>query len=281
MGRAPAHRVRVRPGPRGDRGLHARSCRAPRAAARGCKPASLAVTIGDKNLFEVGELSIRDCGRVLPDGRALRTRPADRRARVQGGARAAAVHARRRSRLPLAQPRRRARSRAARRSASGSRRRSAAASSACSTCSTSRRSACTSATTSGSSRRWCGCANLGNTVIVVEHDEETIRVADHVVDIGPGAGEHGGEIVVSGTRQGPAEVEARRSPASTSRASARSRCPELRREPGDAWIAVRGAREHNLQRHRRRVPARLLRRGHRRERQRARARSSATSCTRR
>ena len=41
--------------------------------------------------------------------------------------------------------------------------------------------------------------NLGNTVIVVEHDEETIRVADHVVDIGPGAGEHGGEIIVSGT----------------------------------------------------------------------------------
>ena len=40
--------------------------------------------------------------------------------------------------------------------------------------------------------------NLGNTVIVVEHDEETIRVADHVVDIGPGAGEHGGEILVSG-----------------------------------------------------------------------------------
>src|SRR5205814_2318182 len=41
--------------------------------------------------------------------------------------------------------------------------------------------------------------NLGNTVIVVEHDEETIRVADHVVDIGPGAGIHGGEIVVEGT----------------------------------------------------------------------------------
>ena len=40
--------------------------------------------------------------------------------------------------------------------------------------------------------------DLGNTVIVVEHDEETIRVADHVVDIGPGAGEHGGEIVYSG-----------------------------------------------------------------------------------
>src|SRR5207247_8041553 len=40
--------------------------------------------------------------------------------------------------------------------------------------------------------------DLGNTVLVVEHDEDTIRVADHVVDIGPGAGEHGGEIVYSG-----------------------------------------------------------------------------------
>ena len=44
--------------------------------------------------------------------------------------------------------------------------------------------------------------DLGNTVLVVEHDEETIRVADHVVDIGPGAGEHGGEIVHSGTVNG-------------------------------------------------------------------------------
>src|SRR5262249_48020499 len=41
--------------------------------------------------------------------------------------------------------------------------------------------------------------DLGNTVIVVEHDEETIRVADHIVDIGPGAGEHGGAIVAQGT----------------------------------------------------------------------------------
>src|SRR6476620_684185 len=41
--------------------------------------------------------------------------------------------------------------------------------------------------------------DLGNTVLVVEHDEETIRVADHIVDIGPGAGEHGGEIVVAGS----------------------------------------------------------------------------------
>ncbi len=49
--------------------------------------------------------------------------------------------------------------------------------------------------------------DLGNTVIVVEHDEETIRVADHVVDIGPGAGEHGGNIVVSGTAEPAAQVQ--------------------------------------------------------------------------
>ena len=67
--------------------------------------------------------------------------------------------------------------------------------------------------------------DLGNTVIVVEHDEETIRVADHIVDIGPGAGEHGGEIVVAGTLEEAARRARARSPASTSRASARSRSP--------------------------------------------------------
>jgi excinuclease ABC subunit A len=87
--------------------------------------------------------------------------------------------------------------------------------------------------------------DLGNTVIVVEHDEETIRVADHVVDIGPGAGEHGGEIVVAGAL---AEVIAE--PRSiTGQYLARARTievPERRRPPGDAWLVVRDAREHNL-----------------------------------
>ena len=63
--------------------------------------------------------------------------------------------------------------------------------------------------------------DLGNTVMVVEHDEETIRVADHVVDIGPGAGEHGGAIVHSGPLEGLLELEGQ-SPASTCRASAAS-----------------------------------------------------------
>ncbi len=67
--------------------------------------------------------------------------------------------------------------------------------------------------------------DLGNTVIVVEHDEETIRVADHVVDVGPGAGEHGGRIVHSGPVTGPgaSSPTPTRSPASTSRAPSPSR----------------------------------------------------------
>ena len=87
--------------------------------------------------------------------------------------------------------------------------------------------------------------NLGNTVIVVEHDEETIRVADHIVDIGPGAGIHGGEIVVEGTLD-----DLMAAPRSITGAYLSGRreipVPEMRRAPGENWITVRGAREHNL-----------------------------------
>ena len=86
--------------------------------------------------------------------------------------------------------------------------------------------------------------DLGNTVIVVEHDEETIRTADHVVDIGPGAGEHGGRIVVSGTVK-----ELLRNKASlTGQYLSGKRfvpVPGRRREPR-GWLVVRGAKEHNL-----------------------------------
>jgi excinuclease ABC subunit A len=87
--------------------------------------------------------------------------------------------------------------------------------------------------------------DLGNTVIVVEHDEETIRVADHVVDIGPGAGEHGGRIVVSG---GVDDVIASDESITGQYLSGRRTIdvPEIRRQPGDAWLTIRGAREHNL-----------------------------------
>ncbi|MGZ6967471.1 MAG: excinuclease ABC subunit UvrA [Acidimicrobiia bacterium] len=87
--------------------------------------------------------------------------------------------------------------------------------------------------------------DLGNTVLVVEHDEETIRVADHIVDIGPGAGEHGGEIVVAGTLD-DVLGEARSITGLYLSGERSIAVPERRREPGDVWIKVRGAREHNL-----------------------------------
>ncbi len=87
--------------------------------------------------------------------------------------------------------------------------------------------------------------DLGNTVIVVEHDEETIRVADHVVDIGPGAGEHGGEIVAAGTLA-TVLAEPRSVTGQYLSGERTIAVPERRREPGDAWLWVRDAHEHNL-----------------------------------
>ena len=90
--------------------------------------------------------------------------------------------------------------------------------------------------------------DLGNTVIVVEHDEETIRTADHVVDIGPGAGEHGGRIVHSGPVKGKDGLLANReSLTGQYLAGTRSIALPDRRRPGTGEaVVVRGAREHNL-----------------------------------
>ncbi len=121
----------------------------------------------------------------------------------------------------------RQRSAAARPNAFGSRRRSARASSACCTCSTSRASASTSATTSRLIETLTRLRDLGNTLIVVEHDEDTIRTADWVVDIGPGAGEHGGEVVHSGTVADTPQERALAHGRSTCRASDPSPCPTL------------------------------------------------------
>ena len=86
--------------------------------------------------------------------------------------------------------------------------------------------------------------NLGNTVIVVEHDEETMRAADHVVDIGPRAGEHGGQVVAQGTVD---EIMATPESITGQFLSGRDGIPmpEKRREPS-GWIEVKNAREHNL-----------------------------------
>ncbi|HEU4571257.1 MAG TPA: excinuclease ABC subunit UvrA, partial [Candidatus Limnocylindrales bacterium] len=87
--------------------------------------------------------------------------------------------------------------------------------------------------------------DLGNTVLVVEHDEETIRTADWVVDIGPGAGEHGGEIIANG----PLEAVLRE-PRSITGAYLRGEqmvpVPEKRRKGSLKKLVVKGAREHNL-----------------------------------
>ncbi len=88
--------------------------------------------------------------------------------------------------------------------------------------------------------------DLGNTVIVVEHDEDTIRVADHIVDIGPGAGEHGGEVLVSGSFNDL--ITAERSITGQYMSGKRSiPVPAQRRTGKGLFLTVRGARENNLQ----------------------------------
>ncbi len=90
----------------------------------------------------------------------------------------------------------------------------------------------------------CHLRDLGNTVIVVEHDEDTMRAADYIVDIGPGAGEHGGRVVAAGTAE-----ELMENPDSVTGAYLSGRIqipvPEVRRNPA-GWMTVKGARENNL-----------------------------------
>ena len=87
--------------------------------------------------------------------------------------------------------------------------------------------------------------DLGNTVVVVEHDEDTIRSADYVVDMGPGAGEHGGEVVAAGT---PSKIaKARRSITGDYLSGRRAiAVPAQRRDPGRGSIVLTGAAENNL-----------------------------------
>ena len=90
----------------------------------------------------------------------------------------------------------------------------------------------------------CHLRDLGNSVIVVEHDEDTMLAADYIVDIGPGAGEHGGEVVSTGSAR-----ELMENPASVTGAYLSGRLcipvPEIRRTPV-GWLTVHGAAENNL-----------------------------------
>ena len=88
--------------------------------------------------------------------------------------------------------------------------------------------------------------DLGNTLIVVEHDEDTIRVADHIVDIGPGAGEHGGHVVAEGTL---ANITAAPDSITGDYLAGRRQIPVpfIRRQGNGEEITIRGATENNLQ----------------------------------
>jgi excinuclease ABC subunit A len=95
--------------------------------------------------------------------------------------------------------------------------------------------------------------DLGNTVLVVEHDEETIRTADWVIDIGPGAGQHGGEIIANG----PLETllaEPRSITGAFLRGERQVAVPTVRRRGNGKALQVKGAREHNLRKVDLRVP---------------------------
>lgn len=90
-----------------------------------------------------------------------------------------------------------------------------------------------------------GMRDLGNTVLVVEHDEETMRAADWLIDLGPGAGHHGGEVVAEGT---PAQVAENKKSITGGYLNGRLRIPipKKRRTGTGEWLVVHGARENNL-----------------------------------
>ncbi|MEK8131776.1 excinuclease ABC subunit UvrA [Paenibacillus filicis] len=87
--------------------------------------------------------------------------------------------------------------------------------------------------------------NLGNTLIVVEHDEDTMMAADYIIDIGPGAGIHGGQVVAQGT---PAEIMEDPNSLTGQYLSGRKfiPVPAERRKPNGKWLEIKGAKENNL-----------------------------------
>jgi excinuclease ABC subunit A len=99
--------------------------------------------------------------------------------------------------------------------------------------------------------------DLGNTIIVVEHDEEMIREADFIVDIGPGAGLHGGEIIAAGPL---ATILATKASITGDYLSGRKRVelPEQRRPSNGKWLVIEGAREHNLKEIEVRIPLGMM-----------------------
>lgn len=91
-----------------------------------------------------------------------------------------------------------------------------------------------------------GLRDMGNTIIVVEHDRSTIEAADHIIDLGPGAGEHGGEVVVSGSLQDVIDCKASLT-GKYLKNELKISIPTVRRQPRDnQYLEIIGAEEHNL-----------------------------------
>jgi excinuclease ABC subunit A len=99
--------------------------------------------------------------------------------------------------------------------------------------------------------------DLGNSVLVVEHDEDMIRSSDYVIDIGPGAGIHGGKVVAIGT---PSEIEKNTESLTGQYLSGQKKIsiPTARRKPSDRWIAIHGASGNNLKNVSVKIPVGLL-----------------------
>lgn len=99
--------------------------------------------------------------------------------------------------------------------------------------------------------------NIGNTVIVVEHDKQTILSADHIVDLGPGAGEFGGEVVASGTKKDI--INEKKSVTGMYLSGKRKiAVPAIRRKPGEGYFTVKGAKHNNLKSIEVRIPLGLF-----------------------
>ena len=239
--------------------------RAPPARAGGCGPRSLAVTVDGRNISEVATLSVTDALDWAADARRAghRARADDRPPGPQGDRRAARVPRRRRARLPD-----RSTGRAISLSGGEAQRIRLATQIGTTLMGVlyildepsiglhQRDNAKLIATLTR-------LRDLGNTVLVVEHDEETIRTADWVIDIGPGAGEHGGEIIANGTLEAVLAE-----PRSITGAFLRG--DRAGPDPGHAPAGQRqvaggqGRPRAQPARHRRDVPARDVHRGHRR-----------------
>lgn len=91
-----------------------------------------------------------------------------------------------------------------------------------------------------------GLRDLGNTLLVVEHDPDTILAADHILDLGPGAGEYGGKLIFEGTRE-ELMADAHSATGRYLRGDARIALPAERRRPKRGFLKILGARSHNLQ----------------------------------